>query len=1059
MMTQRQGYRRGLLPSLLLATLGVAEAAGPVQFNRDIRPILSDNCFSCHGFDAKHRKAGLRLDVPEGAFLPNKEGVVAIKPGDLKASEVWKRLETTDVDDVMPPPDSHKTLTAEQKQLIKRWIEEGAAYQKHWAFEPIAAPAVPTTAAGAVQNPIDRFISARLAQRGSNLSPEADRTVLIRRLSFDLRGLPPTVAEVDAFLADTQPGAYERLVERFLISPQYGEHMAKHWLDVARYADTHGMHLDNERQMWAYRDWVVNAFNRNLPFDQFTIEQLAGDQLPSPTQDQLVATGFNRCNVTTGEGGSIDAEWLFRYAVDRASTTAQAWLGLTAGCAVCHDHKFDPISQKEFYQLYAFFYSSADPAMDGNVLRTMPVIQLKTPENERRLAEFDTQIQAAEAQVTAALLKVAYVDPATQTPPPEVKVEDVVWFDDELPAGFKAQGTPTLVTADQGPVFAGKVALKRQDTGVSQDVFEAGSPTLALPANAQIYAYVYLDPANPPKSVMLQFNRDNWEHRAVWGDPDAIGWGEKGKPSRIHVGDLPKAGEWVRLEVPAEKLGLKGGDKLRGVAYTQFGGTVYWDKAGAVGKVDPANDPLYSFAVWMKQNEGKELKELPEALRKVLKDTSSTNRTSDQTIQLREHYLAKICGVTKPTFDPLNQAVAEVRRQRDAYNDAIPQTFVFKDLDKPRDAFVMMRGAYDKPGEKVEPGVPAALPALALAPAKMTVSTAAPASGSDKPGNAELVAPRATRLDLARWLVAPENPLTARVTVNRFWQQFFGTGLVMTTDDFGSQGQTPSHPELLDWLSATFQSSGWDVKDLVRLMVTSASYRQVSRMTPEMVAWDPHNRYYERGPRFRLDAEQLRDNVLFVSGLLDPTFGGKGVKPYQPPNIWEPVAYSGSNTREYKQDAGGSLYRRSLYTFLKRTAPAPFMSTFDAPNREQSCTRRERSNTPLQALQLMNDVQHFEAARGLAERMLLEGGRTADERLNFGYRTVLSRPPTAKELTIVKKALDQHLERYSADAEAAKQVVTFGDSRPPESLATAELAAYTLAANLLLNLDETVTRN
>jgi len=1039
-----------MIPALLAGQGGWAWAAGTVQFNRDIRPILSDNCFSCHGFDAKHRKAGLRLDVPEGALTPNKEGLVAIKSGDLAGSELWKRLLTSDPDDLMPPPESHKSLTAAQKELIKRWIEEGAAYQKHWAFEPVVAAAVPATPIPA-QNPIDRFIVARLAEQKLTSAGEADRTILIRRLSFDVRGLPPTVAEVDAFLADVQPGAYERLVERFLDSPQYGEHMAKHWLDVARYADTHGMHLDNERQMWAYRDWVVKAFNRNLPFDQFTIDQLAGDQLPSPSQDQLIATGFNRCNVTTGEGGSIDAEWLFRYAVDRASTTAQAWLGLTAGCAVCHDHKFDPISHKEFYSLYAFFYSSADPAMDGNALRTMPTLQLKKSTDEQRLAEFETQIRDAEGKVVGALKSVDYTDPGALNPPPPVQEEDIVWMDDDLPAGFKAQGTPSLVTAENGKVFSGSRALRRQNTGVSQDVFEASVPTLVIPGNAQLYAYVFLDPADPPKSVMLQFNTDNWEHRAVWGDPDAITWGEKGKPSRVTVGELPKTGEWVRLEVPAETVGLSSGVKLRGLAYTQFGGTVFWDKAGVVGRTDAANDPMRSFAVWTRQNEGKELKELPENLRKILKETGSTNRTPEQVVSLREHYLSKICLETKPTFDPLNQVVGELRKQRDSYNDAIPQTFVFKDLDKPRDAFVMLRGAYDKPGEKVEPGVPAILP-----PLPRSTSSA----GSDTPEAASPVAPiRATRLDLARWLVSAENPLTARVTVNRFWQQFFGHGLVMTTDDFGSQGAPPSHPELLDWLAATFRDSGWDVKELVRLFVMSATYRQSSKVQPEMIARDPFNRMFERGPRFRLDAEQLRDNALFVSGLLDPSQGGKGVKPYQPPNIWEPVAYTGSNTREYKQDAGSALYRRSLYTFLKRTAPAPFMSTFDAPNREQACTRRERSNTPLQALQLMNDVQHYEAARALAQRMLLEGGGTAEERLKFGYRAVLARPPSATELTIVANALNQHLARYAADAEAAKQAIAFGDSKAPESLPPAELAAYTLAANLLLNLDETVTRN
>ncbi len=698
--------------------------------------------------------------------------------------------------------------------------------------------------------------------------------------------------------------------------------------------------------------------------------------------------------------------------------------------------------------------------MDGNALRTMPTLQLKTPQDEERLTDSNRQIQIAEAKVTEALKDVVYLDPASLANPPPAREEETVWMEDEVPNGFKAQSPPSWASASDGQVFAGKSALRRQGEGVVQDVFEAGSPTLAIPANARLFAHVYLDPAHPPTAVMLQFNRDNWEHRAVWGDPDAISWGEKGQSSRVPAGDLPPAGEWVRLEIPAEKVGLKAGDKLRGLAYTQHGGTVYWDQAGVMGRSDPARDPLWSFAVWTGQYDGKEVKELPEKVRKIFQTTNATNRTSDQTLQLRDYYLSQVCAETRPKFAPLNQAVAEVKKQRDAYNEAIPQTFVFKDLEQPREAFVMLRGAYDKPGDKVEPEVPAVLPPLRRRTMTVAATQVAPPSGSDALGHASPEVPvRANRLDLAQWLVAPENPLTARVTVNRFWQQFFGTGLVATPDDFGSQGQPPSHPELLDWLAGTFRDSGWDVKELVRLMVTSETYRQSSKVTPELLAKDPANVQLARGPRFRLDAEQLRDNALFVSGLLDPTLGGKGVKTYQPPNIWEPVGFVGSNTREYQQDTGSALYRRSLYTFLKRTAPAPFLANFDAPNREQFCTRRERSNTPLQALQLMNDVQHFEAARALAERMMTEGGTAPEERLRYVYRTVLARPPTPTELAIVTQALDRHLARYIKDVEAAKQVLAFGESKASESLSPAELAAYTLTANLVLNLDETVTRN
>lgn len=1025
-----------LFDIVLLAGVVSVSAVGAVAeiaFNRDIRPILSDNCFACHGFDSKKRKGGLRLDIAEGAFTPNKDGRVAIKPGDPKSSELWKRLETTDPDDVMPPPDSHKTLTAAQKEMLKRWIEEGAKYQKHWAFEAPHKPSLSADGTKPGGNPIDILVGAKLSKEHLALSSEADRHTLARRLSFDLRGLPPTTAELDSFIADKKPGSYERMVDRFLDSPQYGEHMARHWLDVARYADTHGLHLDNERQMWAYRDWVVKAFNRNLPYNEFTIEQLAGDLLKNPSQEQLVATGFNRNNVTTSEGGAIDAEFVFRYAVDRTATTVQAWMGLTAGCAVCHDHKFDPISQKEFYSMYAFFHSAADPAMDGNALRTPPVIQLKTPDDDRKLADFDKSIRDAEAKVTAAANGVSYVDPASLNPPPAAKDVETVWFDDDLPAGAKPQNKPALASRTNGPVFSGALSLKQTSGGLTQDVFE--SLSLDVPRNGKVFVHVYLVPTNAPKLVMLQFYQGSWEHRAVWGDADATEWGEKGKASRQHAGPLPATGEWVRLEFEADKLGLKPGEKITGVAYTEVSGSVYWDKAGIIAHVDPANDSMTSLAAWTRQYEGKEPKELPENVRKIFKDSASTNRSPEQIKTLRDYYVSRVCADTRATFDPLHSAVAEVRKQRDQYNDAIPQTFTWRDMEKPRDSFIMVRGQYDKPGEQVTRATPAVFPALKVA------------------------GPVPNRLDLANWLMSDEHPLTARVTVNRFWQQFFGIGLVKTSDDFGSQGEPPINPELLDWLAVSFRESGWDVKGLVRQMVTSAAYRQSSRVSPELLQRDPENRLVARGPRFRLDAEQLRDNALFVSGLMDMTMGGKGVRPYQPPNIWEPVGYGGSNTRFYKADTGSALYRRSLYTFFKRTAPAPFMTTFDAPNREQSCTRRERSNTPLQALQLLNDVQHFEAARALAVRMMTEGGLGAEDRIQFAYRSILSRSADSDELGLVSATLNRFLIRYQGDGESAKKAVTFGDSKPPAGLPETELAAYTLTANMLLNLDETITRN
>jgi hypothetical protein len=1041
----------------------LAGLADKPQFNRDIRPILSDNCFSCHGIDSKKREAKLRLDVEEGAFKANEDGDLPIKPGDLEKSEVWQRIISDDKDEIMPPPKAHKKLTAEQKDTIKRWIEQGAQYQKHWAFvAPVKAPVPIFSAQSSVPssqssvpghapaeaklitehwalstNPIDAFILQRLQQESLTPSAEADRETLIRRVTFDLTGLPPTPAEVDAFVADKSPDAYDKVVTRLLASPHYGEHMAHYWLDQARYGDTHGLHLDNERSMWPYRDWVIKAYNTNLPFDQFTIDQIAGDLIPNATRDQLIASGFNRCNVTTSEGGSIDAEYVFRYAVDRTSTMANTWLGLTAQCAVCHDHKYDPISQKEYYSFYAFFHSAADPPMDGNKLFTPPVLKLTTPDQEKKLTDFETKIGGVQKQINEALAKVEYTDPATIQPPPPIEEIETVWVDDDFPAGANPQvlGDATKwITADEGPVFSGKRSLKRTDSGLAQDFYSGGAAPLEIPPGGRLFAYVYLDPANPPKAIMLQFHKGDWLHRAVWGDYDAIGFGKAGTTERVHMGDLPNTGLWTRLEVDVEKLGLKPGDLLTGLAYTQFGGTVYWDKAGITGRKDIASDAAFSQLVWEKKHDGKNTPELAAEINSIFRGVNRKDRNAAQQKQLRDYFIANVYAGAKPTFDPLTQQLNKLKKDRDTLDGTIPATLVMADMPEERESFVMIRGQYDKPGDKVTRNVPAFLPPLANAT-------------------------NPTRLDLARWLVAPENPLTARVTVNRLWQQFFGFGIVKTSADFGSQGEPPTHPELLDWLAVDFRESGWDVKALIRRIVTSSTYRQSSAAAPELWKRDPENRLLARGPRFRLDAEELRDNALYVSGLLKDEIGGKGVKTYQPPNIWEPVGFGGSNTRFYKQDTGDALYRRSIYTFLKRTAPPPFMTTFDAPSREQFCTRRERSDTPLQALQLMNDVQHYEAARAFATRILTEGGDATPARVAWAFQTVVGRHPSDHETLIVWSALEKHLARYQKDPEAAKAAINNGESKPDPKLSEPELAAWTLVANLLLNLDETVTKN
>ena len=1033
-------FVRSAIAILVLPSLATLRAEEKLTFNRDIRPILSDKCFACHGTDAKHRKADLRLDTLEGATM-NRDGAVAIRPDDLQQSEAWARINSTDEDEVMPPPNSHKTLSAAEKETFRRWIEQGAPYQKHWAFEPPVKATPPAVkAAERVRNPIDAFLFSRLEKLGLTPQPEADRITLIRRVTLALTGLPPTPKEVGAFLADEAPGAYERVVDRLLASPRFGEHMAHWWLDLARYADTHGLHLDNERQMWLYRDWVIGAFNRNLPFNEFTIEQIAGDQLPNATPDQIVASGFNRCNITTGEGGALDAEFRYRYAVDRAATTAQTWMALTAQCAVCHDHKFDPISQKEFYQLYAFFNSAADPAMDGNALLTAPVLKVATPDQTKRLADLDARREAAEKRLAATIEKLAYRDPAGVVPRLEPKEEETLLIDDDFPPGAKVTVQPsgqalTWVAKGASPVASGARALRISGKAMAQDFYEGGAAPIVVPFGARFTCRVFLDPAEPPKAVMIQFNNGGWKHRVMWGDEAAIpGFGTPQTTERFVAGPLPATGQWIELEFTAEKVGLKTGDQITGAAFTLDGGTALFDALTIIARVDDANDPGKSFQAWLLTHDGKDTQGAPAEVNKILKTVPAAKRNPDQQKRLRDYYLANVCVTTKPVVAPLEAEVAKLKSERDQMDQTIPSTFVMKDLEKPRDSFIMLRGAYDKPGEKVARNVPAIFPALA---------------NQQNPN----------RLDLARWLVSDRHPLTARVTVNRFWQELFGVGLVKTSADFGSQGEPPSHPELLDWLAVSFRESGWDMKRLVKTIVNSSAWRQSSQATPEILARDPENRLLARGPRVRMNAETVRDDALFVAGLLVEKPGGKGVKTYQPPNIWEPVGYKDSNTRFYQRDAGEALYRRSIYTFLKRTAPAPFLSNFDAPAREGFCTRREQSDTPLQALQLLNDVQFFEAARGLAQRILMEGGATPEARLAYAFRLVLARAPEPDEARRVQRFLAPFLAKYRGDAAAAQAVLANGESKPPASLDPAELAAWTQVGNLLLNLDENISLN
>ena len=1014
-----------------------AEAA--IDFSKQVRPILSENCFACHGPDASKRKAKLRLDTKEGAFAALRHGGHAFVPGKPQESEVIARISATEATEIMPPPASRKKLKAAEIALLRRWVEQGAHWSEHWAFTtPPRRPPVPSIrdAQPAVRNPIDAFIRARLEKEGLKPSPEADKVTLIRRVTLDLTGLPPTPAEVDAFLADRAAGSYERLVDRLLESSRYGEHMARFWLDAARYGDTHGLHLDNYREIWPFRDWVIRAFNKNMPFDRFVIEQLAGDLLPSPTVAQMVATGFNRCNVSTSEGGSIEEEVYVRNVLDRTETFGTVFLGLTIGCARCHDHKFDPIKTKEFYSLFAFFNSIEGSPLDGNSARHEPTIRVPTPEFARQLARLQARADEVRKQMTVERAKVVYDDAADAREPEVPQRAEYVWIDDALPAGAKAQAgggvnVPWNFVGPPQPVHSGSRSVLLKAKGLRQVVIQDTQPGLRVGAGDKLFAYVYLTPKNPPKEIMLQWNSGQWAHRAYWG-ANVIPWGRDKSPERYHAGPLPKPGQWVRLEVDAAAVDLKPGAVITGWAFTQHDGTAYWDRAGIVTQTPQAGQPYDTLAAWVRVQRAAGGAGLPANIQAAVK-LDRAKRSPPQQQELRDYFVANAWSKTRALLAPYQKQLAAIEQERTQLESKLPSTLVFRERKQPKPAYVLKRGEYDQHGDKVERGTPAALPPLA----------------EGLPRN---------RLGLAKWLVARAHPLTARVAVNRFWQQFFGVGLVKTAEDFGSQGEPPSHAHLLDWLAVQFIDDGWDVKKTVRRLVTSATYRQSSKVTAERLTKDPANRLLSRGPRFRLDAETLRDQALFVSGLLVEKVGGPSVKPPQPPGLWEAVGYTDSNTARFTADRGrDKVHRRSLYIFWKRTAPPPQMSTFDAPSRESCIVRRERTNTPLQALLLLNETQYVEAARMLAERALRQGGKRED-RIAFMFRLTTCRQPDAKETVELLAAYRAQKEEYARDPAAAKKFIHVGETKPDPKFDPVEVAAWTMVANVLLNLDEVLTK-
>jgi mono/diheme cytochrome c family protein len=1041
----------------LLAAVGspllAAAAAEPakVDYNRQVRPILSDKCYKCHGPDAAERQAGFRLDDRASATGKAESGETPIVPGKPEASELVTRITSDDESVRMPPADAPKKLTAEEIELLKRWVAQGADFQQHWAFVPPTRAALPLVQTAAwVRQPVDLFILARLESERLQPSPEAERTTLIRRLNLDLTGLPPTIDEVDAVARDASPDAYERLVDRLQASPFYGERMALDWLDAARFADTHGYHIDSGRDMTRWREYVIEAFNRNLPYDRFTLEQIAGDLLPETPDSQenlrrKIASGFQRNNMINFEGGAIPQEYLNAYIVDRVNTLGTVFLGMTVACTQCHDHKYDPMTQKDFYQLYAFFNTIPENGLDGSKGNAVPLIRAPRETEKQRLASLNEQVASLEKQLSGPLPEVDAAQAKWE--PTAIAEAKADWLVPE-PAEFVSQGGATLkLLADRSllasgtnpekdtyevtlPLDVGKLAAVRLEA-LADDSFPHKGPGRSANGNVVLtsvkLALASADGASSPlmiKSAEATFaQREFTVASAIDADPEG-GWAIFPEVGKSHAA-MFMLNAPVELAAPARlKVTLEFQSIYRQHQFGRF-------RLGVTSQPSARLTGKYPAEIAM-------ILGLP-----------ADQRSSGQTEVLRKYYRETI----SPDVKQLGEALAAAKKQRDELDRAVPTVMVMEEMQQPRETFVLLRGAYDKPGEKVAPNVPGFLPPL-------------PES-----------APR-NRLSLAQWLTSPDHPLMARVTVNRYWQLLFGTGLVKTAEDFGSQGERPSHGDLLNWLAVEFRGqesdaaypqsanrnpqSNWDVKRLIRKLATSAAYRQSSVVSPALVARDPENRLLARGPRFRLSAEFIRDQALAAAGLLNREIGGKSVSPYQPAGLWEELMSreDGKNwtAQSYEQDHGKELYRRTMYTFWKRTCPPPTLTTFDAPDRETCTVRRARTNTPLQALVLMNDPTYVEASRKFAERILSEGGSSLDSRLTFAFRTVLTRAPREAELAVLRQVYEKQKSRFAASPDAAEKLLSVGESPRDASLDHAELAAWTMVASTLLNLDEAVTK-
>ena len=1042
--------------------------AGRLSFNQTIQPILSENCYACHGPDPGARKAGLRLDRSEFAFAAHEKFGPAIVRGNPEKSPLVRRIESEDPKERMPPPEARHTLKPEQIALLRQWVKEGAVYEEHWSFIPPKRSAVPETKDHTwARNPIDRFILNRIEKDGLRPSEEADKPTLIRRVTYDLTGLPATPDEVAAFVADATPNAYEKVVDRLLASPRYGEHRAHYWLDVARYGDTHGLHLDNFRSIWPYRDYVIRSFNQNKPFDQFVKEQIAGDLLPVKTLDTLIASAFLRAGISSGEGGTLIEELRVNNKRERAEAFGAAFLGLTTGCAVCHDHKFDPITRKDFYQLTAFFNNLTENPSNDDREDWPPFIRVPKENNraayeqvlaKRSELEYQTRQRRARArELVAAWLKDRrYPAHAVTTEGLQARFR----FDEQKGVTFINSAPtpkPASAAATESPVIWGEGIwlwpYMRMDSSTRLDLPDVGDIERDQPFTVAFWLRPDLRPleskdTSKPDGVILA--RANAEQ-------GGRGWQLRINKRRLaftlmHQGPQNSAtietkeialieGRWNHIVATYSGSGKAAGMKLYvdgklaefKVVKDKLDGPIRTSSPLTFGRVSPDADPLrqsafQDFRFYSRELPADEAARLPyeDYVSQIVQKPLSNWSENEFKVVSDFYFAERDESVRSQTAQvgALNQDLEELSKDGSI-------TLVSEEAPGLPYADMLTRGVYDARTERVHAGVPHFLPPL---PAGVMPD----------------------RLGLAEWTVSAANPLTARVTVNRMWQEIFGTGIVETTEDFGVMGARPSHPELLDWLAADFRDSGWDVKRFYKQLVMSATYRQSARVSPEAYDRDPKNRLLARGPRFRMDSEMLRDTALAASGLLVEKIGGPSVKPYQPPGIWD-GSHDASNTRKYVQDHGDALYRRSLYTFWKRMATMPDMDTFDSPMRDAACTRRQRTDTPLQALVAMNEPLRLEASRKLAERLIHESS-SVDARLDYLGRILLSRDWSSREKTALESALVKFQSTYSRDPSAAARLLNVGESKVDKSIPAPEMAAWMLVSSAALNLDAVMNK-